>query len=221
MTEESKSKSSTEATKLNSAAIEDCVFSQLPTAQWGGYYSSAEAHQPTGGVTAVMRAADDFTVERAISVSVVTWWGGSSDGYHHEIDTIDQVSAFLVEIFDTDATTQSIGLTLHRESFSLADSHPIRTDLKMFAGSDVFRHAVHLRKPFVVYPGHRYWLSVSAYLNGAPMWVWFKSDERSRNAVVDLGVDGIWNDEPKDHSWTEKLALAFELRGVPAQVRSQ
>jgi hypothetical protein len=76
------------------------VFAQLPTAQWGGYYSSVEPHEPTGGVSLVARAADDFTVERAISVSVVTWWGGSSDGYHHEIDTIDQVSTFLVEIFE-------------------------------------------------------------------------------------------------------------------------
>jgi hypothetical protein len=53
------------------------------------------------------------------------------------------------------------------------------------------------------------------------MWVWFKSDERNRNAAVDLGVDGIWNDEPKENPWTEELALAFELRGVPVQARSE
>lgn len=187
------------------------VFCQRPTEKWGGSQSCAEPYDPTHGWHGVYRAADDFAVARDTFIGIIRWWGGSSYGRHDDTDSIDQVRSFKVEFYTTDPDSNGVGELAYRIVIPREATNPIPTKHHQLGGSDVYCFTAILPKSIRVKAGDRYWFSVSAYLDGPPMWIWFRSDEPNPNAIIDYNVNGVWDDEPKKYPWTTKCSLAFEL----------
>lgn len=162
------------------------------------------------------RAADDFAVLEDALISSITWWGGSANGKHIAVDSIDQVLAFAIEIYESNDEDTQPGKRLTRIIVPFDRIHTQRTSLELFARSDIFRHSATLPEPLPVSAEKRYWLCIGAYLSGPPMWVWCRGAKANRKAAIDFGVDGTWGDEPDAPAWKSYLDLAFELHAPGA-----
>lgn len=192
------------------------VFSQTP-AERAGCLAIAQPMEKLGGWKKSYRAADDFLLKKPTEISEVVWWGCSYDGRHGEDDGLDQVMGFAIEIYEHDSKTERPGRILHRTIVSLDETALQRTKLQNFGGSDVLRFKASLADPFHAEAETQYWFSVTAYLSGEPMWVWFGGVNGNSKNAIDYGVNGKWGDQP---GW-KPIDMSFELYATAAATTAE
>ena len=192
------------------------VFSQTP-AERAGCLAIAQPMEKLGGWKKSYRAADDFLLKKPTEISEVVWWGCSYDGRHGEDDGLDQVMGFAIEIYEHDSKTERPGCILHRTIVSLDETALQRTKLQNFGGSDVLRFKASLADPFHAEAETQYWFSVTAYLSGEPMWVWFGGVNGNSKNAIDYGVNGKWGDQP---GW-KPIDMSFELYATAAATTAE
>ena len=175
-------------------ATPDVIFSQPPRTTYGGWQSSAEPALPADGWASVFRIADDFFFRSDATVRQVNWWGHSSDSINSTTEyNINQVSGFLIEFFTTNPATNGVGDSIYSEVFSIEATAPTLASYKAYDKSPVFSHSTILSRDVVFTAHTRYWISIAAYVDTEPRWVWFKSRRGNHYYDKDEEVDGIWD----------------------------
>lgn len=188
-----------------SPAQSQTVYSQAPADPPGfGYYSSSQPVPQRN-----FKHADDFTLAAAATIHSVRFWG-MSEG---RVSTgISNFSAFTVEFFATNPTTQLPAALLHTETFAAALTAPTTTGRVAFdTGATEYGHTISLASPISLLAGTKYHIAISAtpVVPTGDVWLW--QDGRFVN-----GTSGIYRWSTGAWSTFQDTDSAFELVTIPA-----
>jgi len=182
------------------------VYQQLPANTGQGVQADGEIAQPNF----YQRAADDFTLPAAATVTGAEWWGGTEVNFGLPLANI---TAFVVKIYANGANNLPVEPPIYSETFPIATVTTVKTCGGLLIGGDrEYRFSAAFSTPVNLNAGTRYWFHVGGiridFQHDAPLW------SQSLQGNPGYAADA----SPNDGVWSASVAspinnLAFRLKG--------